>query len=65
MNHYPNEKTCYCHTCGRWFHYLGIAKHRQAHQKRGQDCKVTYTNGDTWTHPGWTDIPPGDARRES
>lgn len=50
MNHYPNEKTCYCHHCKRWFHYLGIANHRLAHQRRGEEVKITYTNGDTYIH---------------
>lgn len=44
------EKNCYCHNCDRWFHYLGIASHRAAHQVRGEECKITYTNGETYVH---------------
>ena len=43
-----NEKNVYCHTCKRWFHHMGIARHRLAHRDRREDCKVTYTNGDTY-----------------
>jgi len=45
------EKTCYCHTCKRYFHWLGITRHRAAHRERKEDCKITYTNGDTYLHP--------------
>ncbi len=44
------EKNCYCHTCGRDFHYLGITNHRKSHRNRGEDCTITYTHGDTITH---------------
>jgi len=47
---HTNEKECYCHTCSRAFHYLGIAKHRSAHRTRKEDCTITYTNGDTYVH---------------
>lgn len=50
MSRHPNEKTCYCKTCGRWFHYLGITNHRKAHRVREEDCVITYTNGDTYRH---------------
>lgn len=36
------NETCYCHTCGRWFHYMGINSHRAAHRRRAEDCKITY-----------------------
>jgi len=44
-----NEKNCYCHTCKKYFHYLGITKHRAAHRGRREDCTITFTHGDTWT----------------
>lgn len=44
------EKECFCHTCKREFHYLGITRHRAAHRKRFQDCKITFTHGDTYTY---------------
>ena len=37
---------CYCHTCKRSFHYLGINSHRAAHRRKREDCEITYTNGD-------------------
>ena len=46
------EKNCYCHTCKKDFHYLGIARHRMGHQNRKEDCKITFTHGDTqsWSY---------------
>lgn len=41
------DKDCYCFTCRRDFHYLGISKHRKMHMKKKQDCKISYTNGKT------------------
>lgn len=43
------EKNCYCHTCKKSFHYLGIAKHRMGHRERKEDCKITFTHGDTYS----------------
>lgn len=43
------DKNCFCHTCNKDFHYLGINRHRAAHRDRKEDCKITYTYGDTWT----------------
>ena len=45
-----NFKNCYCHTCKKAFHYLGISKHRSAHRDRREDCEITYTHGDTYIH---------------
>ena len=42
-----NDKNTYCHTCKKAFHYLGITNHRMAHKTRKQDCKITFTYGDT------------------
>jgi len=44
------EKNCYCHTCEKTFHYLGITRHRAMHRDRKEDCKITYTYGDTYIH---------------
>lgn len=40
------EKNCYCHTCHKYYHYLGIANHRSGHKNKKEDCKITFTNGD-------------------
>ena len=42
-----NTKECYCHTCKKWFHYLGITRHRAGHRDRKEDCKITFTYGNT------------------
>lgn len=41
---------CHCHTCKRDFQALGIARHRAMHRDKKQDCKITYSNGDTYTY---------------
>lgn len=43
------EKTCYCHTCEREFHSLGIARHRAAHRDRHEDCDVSLSDGVIYT----------------
>lgn len=45
-----SEKNCYCHTCKRFFHYLGIANHRKKHTDAGETVEITYTNGNTRVH---------------
>jgi len=44
------DKNCYCHTCDKPFHYLGVANHRLRHKNRKEDCWITYTNGDTYAY---------------
>jgi hypothetical protein len=41
---------CYCHTCDREFHSLGIARHRAMHRERREDCKIQYSDGVTYFH---------------
>ena len=38
------EKNCYCFTCDKDFHYLGIARHISMHRSKKEACKVMYTN---------------------
>lgn len=45
-----SEKKCYCHTCDKWFHCLGIARHRAMHRDKREDCRITFTNGDTFRY---------------
>jgi hypothetical protein len=45
-----NSKNCYCYTCEKEFHYLGIARHRAMHRDRKEDCRIEYTNGDVYNH---------------
>lgn len=44
------DKNCYCHTCKKDYHYLGITRHRAMHRNKKQNCEITYTNGDTYEH---------------
>lgn len=44
------DKNCYCHTCDKYFHYLGITRHRMAHLEKGETVEITYTHGDCWIH---------------
>lgn len=44
------EKNCYCHTCNKRFHYLGITRHRMSHKEKKEDCKITFTHGDTYLY---------------
>lgn len=41
------EKDCYCHNCKKWYHHLGIARHRAKHRDRGETVKITLSGGDT------------------
>lgn len=41
------EKNCYCRTCKKWYHYLGITMHRLGHKNREEKCTITFTYGDT------------------
>lgn len=40
-------KDCTCHTCGKDFHHLGIARHRAMHRDRQEDCEITMPLGGT------------------
>lgn len=42
------EKNTRCNTCKKWFHYLGINKHRSMHRDKKEDCDITYTHGDRY-----------------
>lgn len=39
--------TCYCHTCKRDYHPLGIARHRAMHRDKREDCTITFSKGNT------------------
>ncbi len=44
------EKNCYCHTCQKEFHHLGIMNHRKAHRVRKEDCRISFTHGETFAY---------------
>jgi len=41
---------CYCHTCDKDYHHLGIARHRAMHRDKREDCKITYSTGRTYDY---------------
>lgn len=41
------NKYCYCQTCKRLIHYLGITRHRAMHRDKREDCVITFTTGKT------------------
>ena len=41
---------CHCHTCNKDYLSLGITRHRAMHRDKREDCKITYTHGDTLVH---------------
>jgi hypothetical protein len=49
---------CYCHTCDRDIHSLGIMGHRAAHRRRGENCKITFSTGDTYSYTFTTPQEP-------
>ena len=44
------NKYCYCHSCDKYFHWLGITRHRAMHRDRRESVKITYTKGNTEFH---------------
>ncbi len=35
---------------GKYFHVLGIARHRAMHRDNREDCIIEYTNGDAYEY---------------
>lgn len=44
------SKTCWCHTCEKAFHPLGIMRHRAMHRDRKEDCVITFTEGQCYRY---------------
>lgn len=38
-------KRCYCITCHKFFHPLGIARHRAMHRDNHEDCSIIFSDG--------------------
>lgn len=38
-------KSCYCYTCDRPFHSLGIMRHRAMHRDKRENCKIELKDG--------------------
>lgn len=45
-------KNCFCHTCNKAFHSLGIARHRTMHYDKGEPCIITFKDGRTQSFKG-------------
>ncbi len=45
-----HEPDCVCHTCDREIHHLGIMSHRAAHRRRKENCRITFSTGDTYDY---------------
>ena len=37
--------SCYCHKCKRYFHPLGIMRHRAMHRDKKETVKITFSDG--------------------
>ena len=37
------DKTCYCGTCKKLFHFMGIASHRAMHRRKKEKVFIRYT----------------------
>jgi len=44
------EPDCYCITCGKAIHHLGIMSHRAAHRRRKEKCVIEYSDGRMLMH---------------
>lgn len=42
-------KDCYCYTCKKEIHHLGIARHRAMHRDKKQDCTIKFSKGDVYS----------------
>jgi len=58
------EKTCYCKTCDKYFHPLGIMGHRKSHRTRREDVTIEFTYGNvrTWRY---SELPPHATREQA
>jgi len=57
MSKITRASNCYCYTCRKALHYLGVARHRAMHRDKREDCKIQFTNGDTYLYR-YSDWPP-------
>lgn len=36
---------CYCKTCKKTFHHLGIMRHKAMHRDNKEDCEIEFSDG--------------------
>lgn len=41
---------CYCITCKKFYHRLGIARHRAMHRDKKENCTIRYSSGYVFEH---------------
>jgi hypothetical protein len=39
------EPDCFCKTCNKDIHHLGIASHRSMHRRKKEKCLIIYSTG--------------------
>lgn len=44
------DKNCYCYTCRKQFHHLGIMRHRSMHKDKKENCEIGFTDGTIRTY---------------
>ena len=42
--------SCYCAKCEKYFHNLGITRHRVMHRDKKERVEIQYSNGTIWEH---------------
>lgn len=42
-----HEPDCYCISCDRNIHHLGIMSHRAMHRRRKENCRIQFSDGRT------------------
>ena len=57
---------CYCLTCKKYFHPLGIMGHRAAHRRRFENCAIrfTYGNIESYNYSELRPTTPNNERRD-
>lgn len=48
LNNLPRPKNCYCYTCEKEYHHMGIARHRAMHRDKKENYRISFSNGDTY-----------------
>lgn len=56
MAEMSREANCYCHKCKKYYHSLGIMRHRAMHRDKNESVKITYKYGNTVNHAFGKDL---------
>lgn len=55
-------KDCYCYTCSKAMHRLGVARHRAMHREKKTDCKIKFSGGQIFS---WSYAPPPNQKEQT